>query len=135
MFYVVLIYFLFSYLISASSYLCDYVIKRMGLVSGIKGPLSQGVKILYHDVSPRQMMCIRLDVRCVQSDARSLISLFYLLFMHYVDCAWANYGGLKVLYSRENALRLPLPRFLPRRLLCHLFLFAHHHFIHVSITS
>ena len=31
-----------------------YDIVRMGLVSQIKGPLSRGVKSLYHDVLPRR---------------------------------------------------------------------------------
>ena len=62
------------------------MIERMGLVSAMKGPLIEGVKILYHDASPCRLMYIRLDVRYVQSDIRNPISLYLLLFHIYALC-------------------------------------------------
>ena len=41
----------------------------MGLVSAMKGPLIEEVKILYHDASPRQV------------SSRLFLSLFYAYYM------------------------------------------------------
>ena len=67
----------------------------MGLVSGIKGPLSEGIKILYHEALPCRMMNIRLDVTYVQSDTRSPISLSLLLIYALCQLRMGLVSGIK----------------------------------------
>ena len=81
---------------------CD--VKRMGLVSRVKGTLFHGDKILNHDVSPRRMTHIRWDMRYVQIGyAKSDIVCSFFILSIVILCAWAKLGWIEGPIFEGNA--------------------------------
>ena len=96
---------------------CD--VKRMGLVSEIKGTPFHGDKILYHDASPRRTTYIRLDARYVQIGytKSDIVCLFFTLRI--LLCAWAKLGWIEGPLSEGNASKATFSMmFLQRRTTC-----------------